>query len=120
MDWLNYMGGGLAGFFLWLALDLWLCSVLLAVIPACVVEDLGLLASLRRGLELTRGHRGRIFLILAGFFCLFDLPAYLLFWGLSIFLFDGIFLPGFDGHPATPAQFRIYLISLLSHSFYQR
>lgn len=114
MDYLiHQLGGGLAsgltGLFLWIVLYLWLYSLFLAFIPACVVEDLGLLASLRRSLELTRGHRSRIFFILAGLCFLFELSVLLLFWGLSIILFDGFFLPSIDGPPTTPAQLGIYV-----------
>jgi hypothetical protein len=62
----------------YLGLYLKVFSHFLAVIPACVVEELGFQASIQRNLELTRGRQRQIFLTLAGCFCVFFPPAILI------------------------------------------
>ncbi|MDR3039079.1 MAG: hypothetical protein LBV21_07345, partial [Candidatus Adiutrix sp.] len=52
--------GVMLGMILGLVSGLTLASALMATAHACVVEDLGLIASLKRSVELTRGHRFKI------------------------------------------------------------
>jgi hypothetical protein len=95
--WIDSFGEGLgpaiAGF-VPLGLYFGLLSVFLAVIPACVVDELGFLDSLQRSLELTSGRRIRIFFSWWG-------PAACLFHWLC--WWSGVvFRPAFPAKPFCP------------------
>lgn len=117
VEWLHSLGGGtLAGVLIELiqyGLRLFLFTVCLAVVPACVVEKLGPLAGLQRSLQLTRGRRSRIFFLLVKAHCLLLLPPALLIIALSVFLFGGPALPASGVNPTTSAQYAVYLLSLI-------
>ncbi|MDR2947298.1 MAG: hypothetical protein LBV79_11220 [Candidatus Adiutrix sp.] len=84
----------IVAFFATLGLALGLGAIFLAAIPAYVVEGLGFFASLQRSLELTKGHRMRIFILLLKIFGLFFLASFPLNDNLLSMLVD-IFLLAF-------------------------
>jgi hypothetical protein len=62
-------------------------------IPVCIVERLGVVASIRRSLELTRGQRGQLFLMLIVIWLLVVVfPAFLI--GVAAKLIDPLVAAG--------------------------
>jgi hypothetical protein len=89
-------------------------TCLVVIVPVCVIEELGPLASLQRSLELTRSHRRRIFFLLMGVTCLLIVPSFLLvYYGLSTALSGGAFLPSAGVYPTTLTQLGAYMIYLV-------
>lgn len=115
-DWSRPIVGSLIGVFgdfILIGLYFGLFSIFFAALPACLVENLGLLASLRRSLELTEGHRIRLFLIFCMLFFLFVLLPLIVIFFLSTSIFDGNLTPVIGEYPTNLVQVGGYIIYIV-------
>jgi hypothetical protein len=84
-------------------------------VPVAVLEDKGVSGSLTRSAQLTKGHRGRIFLIYFLLLVLIQIVAML--WQVPAMLLLVFFRGGFDaGQVSTIAQLIVLLGSFVSQS----